>query len=247
METPSDKLLELSRALYIITDDIFGRMMLLTDEELQRIDRVKIECSEIVEDSNDIRSIVQKMRQFIDKTIDAYRLIRHDEDCRSYLRELGSDAVWRFMQLGDLVESRISVLFTFFQSSARFQKRYEERIPIMETLKACIDYSEWLELLCEQAHSDSSYNDVEEVANNLKNQQYKLFRRLTRTIPRQGRPGRFVSFDDLIDEGLVTSNSDGDEAVLKAIKRLNDELVGTDFEAHTDSRRVQIERISPDK
>lgn len=247
METAQDKLLELSRALYIIADDIYGRLMLLTSDELERIGSTAILKAEPVDDSNDIRSVVLKMERFIDKTIDVFRHIRHDEESRNYLRHLGSDAVWRFMRLGDLVESNLRPLFHFFCSSLRFQKDHENMMHIMETIKACIDYSEWLELLCEVPESaDSNQADIEEVKESLKGQSYKLFRQLARRIPKQNKPGQWSTYDDLIGQGIVDSKDD--ESVKTAIRRLKKKLQDvTPYDLEINANRVRLIRIAPDK
>jgi hypothetical protein len=248
METPSDKLLELSRALYIIADDIFGRLMLLTKDELERIDRIAISKAEPVDDSNDIRSVVLKMEQFIDKTIDVFRHIRHDEESRNYLRHLGSDAVWRFMRLGDLVESDLRPLFHFFCSPLRFQEKHESNMQVMQTIKACIDFSEWLELLCEEPKANgSALDDIENEIERLSGQALKLFKRLFGArIPKQDRPGRPVTFKALMQEKIVDSQDE--ESVKQAVKRLNKQLQVTNiFEAKMDGDRVRLARIAPDK
>ncbi len=272
MEQAREKLSSYALSLRNLLEESFFRLQLLTPEEVSRIDCVPIvpilgpikreqffekgfhqnlkrmareaSCidhlpiqeSQAIEELNPLRMMVINTEKLVNKAITELFFLSESADVRDYLRQCGTDAIWRFLQFKKLVEHRLKPLFNSLVSPIGRSKL--DINFLLDTNGLLFDYCDWLELLCEEPESDdSSLSDIEQVAETLTGQSHELFIRLAR--------GRFVSFDDIKAESIV--NSDDDEAVLKAIKRLKDKLVGTPYDLKQDTRRVRLERISPDK
>ena len=170
---------------------------------------------------------------------------------RKHIQSLGSHACGEFAKIHDLLPGYPLRILRWFSNEKHFNKWHlaDDEQHWASGWKELSQLSEWLLLIAgamnETPSVDSSQSDIDEVADTLTGQLHKLFIRMARHVPRPSKPGKYVSFDDIKAEGIV--NSDDDEAVLKAIKRLKDKLVGTPYDLKQDTRRVRLERISPDK
>lgn len=172
---------------------------------------------------------------------------------RRHIQSLGSHACGQFAGIHDQINDYPLHALRFLNDAKHFNKWHlvEDEQAWASGWKELSQLSEWLLLIAGGINegndsADSNQSDIDEVADTLTRQPYQLFMRLAKNAPKGDKPWRPVSFDSIKAERIV--KSDDDEAVRKAIKRLNKQLqVKNTFEANIEGDRVRLARISPDK